>query len=305
MSEEPLSDPNTQPIIHDEAFNALPPDQQLLLNDPEGLVPPDLNFEPPTDPAKRMAYQAGKLGWENEVLESSKRLLSQDLNNLQTKHTQTREELAGEKDKNSLLALGLEETQRELEQSRKAAITNFQKVGKLREERDFLMERAELADKDELTGVLNRRGLIEKYTELVHAAAHRRNNHTDSLLFIDTDHFKEVNEQLGHDGGDTVLRTLAKCLGRQVRTSDIIGRWGGDEFFAILPDISQDEAMVVAEKMREAVATLEGMPIPVSVSIGVDTIDRTKTLTDAARDANQAMYEAKRNGRDQVIAFQK
>jgi len=248
---------------------------------------------------------------DNEALHAAARILNQYDSGPQREayHTSEFEETVSE-----YAASNAEETTRhnkllnemhslkaEMHENRKVSILNFQKVGSLREERDFVKERAELADKDYLTGILNRRGLEEKYTELVHAAEHRRANHTDSILFVDADNFKEVNTLMGHDGGDTALKIIAKSIELQIRQGDIAGRWGGDEFFVILTDIPQEDAMVVAEKIRAAISGLEGMPIPITVSIGVDTIDRNKKLSATAKFANEAMAEAKRNGRNQIM----
>ncbi len=186
----------------------------------------------------------------------------------------------------------------------KAQATNvdlFHKVRNLRTERDQARERAELAVIDPLTEVLNRRGLEEAYTKLVDAAAYRRDNHSDCLLFIDADEFKNVNKVLGHHGGDEALRIIAKSIERAKRAGDIVGRWGGDEFIAILPDMPKEMAGDFAERVREEVARQRGMPVKISVSIGIDTVDRDLTLSEAAILASDAMNEAKANGRDQVV----
>ena len=259
----------------------------------------------PEDIAERFVYNAaytsGLQAWEKKAIKASAQLVEGDLASTKETLESVSTELETQKQKAAELANENADQAAELIKSNDTSIINFQKVAELREERASLEKRAELADKDYLTGILNRLGLDEKYIELVNAASHRRDNHTDTILFIDADSFKQVNDSLGHDGGDEALKLIATSIRMNTREGDIIGRWGGDEFMAILPDIDKKDALLVAEKVRQAVYGLAGIPVQLSVSIGIDTIDRTKKLAKAAKLADKAMKKAKTQGRNQVI----
>ena len=163
-----------------------------------------------------------------------------------------------------------------------------------------------LADHDALTGLPNR-ALFED--RLSHALADARRNKTQcALIFVDLDHFKEINDTHGHAIGDVVLREVAVRLGACVRDSDTIGRLGGDEFVMLLPDINGEQgASRVAEKARHALAqdiVVDGRAIPLSGSMGIAIYPQHgMTLSDLSNSADTAMYEAKANGRDTVRVF--
>ena len=156
---------------------------------------------------------------------------------------------------------------------------------------------------DELTGLPNRREFLEVVENIM------RSNEDLSVLMLDVDLFKKVNDTYGHDAGDEVLRVLAK-LGSAAASGkmDLFARWGGEEFVAALPEKSTDEARAVAEKLR---ATFErrdfthawttGRAIPFTVSIGVATRVRGERDLDAImKRADEALYKAKENGRNRV-----
>ncbi len=161
-----------------------------------------------------------------------------------------------------------------------------------------------LAVTDGLTGVFNHRRFQETMqAELVRAERHRR---PVSVLMVDVDFFKKVNDTLGHPAGDDLLRRLAQVLGQDLRQTDLIARYGGEEFAVILPETSKTEAMQVAERMRVAVEeriNAEGnWPNRVTVSIGVATYPEDgKEGEQILVAADQAMYVAKRQGRNRVI----
>ena len=163
-----------------------------------------------------------------------------------------------------------------------------------------------LADHDALTGLPNR-VLFED--RLTHALADARRNKTQcALIFVDLDHFKDINDTYGHAIGDIVLREVAARLGACVRDSDTIGRLGGDEFVMLLPDINGEQgASRVAEKARQALAediVIEGRAIPLSASMGIAIYPQHgMTLSDLSNSADTAMYEAKANGRGAVRVF--
>jgi len=161
-----------------------------------------------------------------------------------------------------------------------------------------------LARQDALTGVLNRGAIFETFAgELVRA---RRERTPLAAIMADVDHFKAVNDSLGHLAGDEVLRTVAGRLQRQIRGYDSIGRYGGEEFLMVLPGCSRDEAREVAERLRrhveETPAEWAGTRVPVTISLGVVSLPRVvadapEPVIDAA---DHALYEAKRGGRNRV-----
>lgn len=161
----------------------------------------------------------------------------------------------------------------------------------------------ELSHTDPLTGAANRRSFDE---ELVLRFEHaRRYKRPLSLAMIDIDHFKQINDIYGHQAGDTVLRCVAKVLQRVTRQSDVVSRYGGEEFAVVVPETQLLEALQFAEKIRVAVATEDlgaGMPPRVTVSVGVATFGYT-ALANAAellRASDAALYRAKANGRNRV-----
>lgn len=161
-----------------------------------------------------------------------------------------------------------------------------------------------LANLDPLTGVWNSRAYYALSDKLFRLA--KRNKATCATLFIDLDHFKDVNDRFGHEMGDHVLQAVSECLARNIRKSDLLGRVGGEEFVVFLPDTDKAGAIELAEKLRASVAQLpafssEGIA-PVSVSIGVAQSSPEDLDTSAMQHrADQAMYVAKRNGRNQVM----
>ncbi|MEO6988562.1 MAG: sensor domain-containing diguanylate cyclase [Aquihabitans sp.] len=162
----------------------------------------------------------------------------------------------------------------------------------------------EQAIRDPLTGLFNRRYLMENLQREVHRS--ERSREPLSVALIDVDHFKEVNDTLGHDAGDQVLVRVGHFLEAQVRDSDVVCRYGGEEFVVVMPDTPSAVAAKRAEEWRAAIedmAILNGTPRrPVTISVGVTTSpDHAATSQDLVRAADEAMYEAKRQGRNQVV----
>ncbi len=160
-----------------------------------------------------------------------------------------------------------------------------------------------LARVDSLTGLYNRRHLDEQLTALLSVA--RRRQEPVSVLLIDVDHFKHVNDSAGHAGGDRALKQVACRLRSVVRTEDLVGRWGGEEFLVLLPNSGSAAALVLAERLRSAVAAtpinLGETSVLVTISIGVAT--GITTAEDVlVRSADDAMYESKHLGRNRVSA---
>ena len=167
-----------------------------------------------------------------------------------------------------------------------------------------LLEQAEiLATTDQLTGLSNRRHFLARGAyELGHA---RRLNKSLSVLAIDVDHFKQINDTHGHQVGDEVLRAAAHAFHASLRQDDILGRIGGDEFMALLPATNLHEATAIAERIRIAVQSLllseTQMPLRVTVSIGVALLTEEIVDLDALLlRTDEALYAAKRAGRDRV-----
>ncbi len=121
-----------------------------------------------------------------------------------------------------------------------------------------------------------------------------------SLLICDLDNFKSVNDRYGHPVGDAVLKAAARRLKRQVGNSGQVGRWGGEEFVAILPGIAKNEALVLAERMRRAVAGNDLAGLSVTASFGVAAYRTGETVAELFERADQRLYEAKNGGRNTV-----
>ncbi len=162
-----------------------------------------------------------------------------------------------------------------------------------------------LATTDPLTGAFNRRQFYDKAkTEF---QRHRRYGHAFVLLLMDLDHFKHINDNYGHPAGDAALKSFVNTAGMIFRETDIFGRTGGEEFSALLPETDMDNAVKVAERLREKVEGLqviaEGNSIHYTVSIGLTALLREdESLREMVRRADKALYEAKRTGRNRVVA---
>jgi diguanylate cyclase (GGDEF)-like protein len=170
--------------------------------------------------------------------------------------------------------------------------------------RRYEQVRAE-AMSDPLTGLANRRALDAAVVRAIARA--RREAALCAVLFIDIDHFKDINDSLGHAVGDAVLQRVGRGLRDRLRRGDLLARYGGEEFVALLPDTDLDAALRVAEVLRRRVATLEFKSLtgqlPVRVSIGVAQLSEELMGAGAlVSAADAAMYEAKRQGRNRVVA---
>ena len=158
---------------------------------------------------------------------------------------------------------------------------------------------------DDLTGIYNHRFFIQQLT--MEVERQKRYSTPLSLLMIDIDYFKHYNDTNGHLSGDQVLKAISIIIQQGVRQSDIVARYGGEEFVAILINAEKEEAKEIAERMRRAVAETpfpneRGQPNgDLTISIGVATISPPiSTLTDLIREADNALYQAKRAGRNRV-----
>lgn len=121
-----------------------------------------------------------------------------------------------------------------------------------------------------------------------------------AVAMVDIDHFKAINDGFGHPAGDQVLAAVGRALTAHLRTGDLVSRYGGEEFLVILPDTPPAGAMQVAERLREAVAAITGMPKAVTVSIGVAACHQDETVASLVSRADAALYQAKTGGRNRV-----
>jgi diguanylate cyclase (GGDEF)-like protein len=156
------------------------------------------------------------------------------------------------------------------------------------------------ADTDKLTGLLNRRGFeTHAATELRRA---RRAEESVAIVAIDIDHFKHINDAWGHETGDRVLEAAGRALAGQARESDVIGRFGGEEFVALLPGTDSAGGERFAERCREAIRLVTGGALPeVRASAGVAAAMAPETVDRLLQDADAAMYAAKSAGRDRTV----
>ncbi|TVQ69007.1 MAG: GGDEF domain-containing protein [Oceanospirillales bacterium] len=156
------------------------------------------------------------------------------------------------------------------------------------------------ANTDALTGLHNRHALNKSLEELIVKGERRRN--TFSLLMIDIDFFKDINDKYGHGVGDKAIQHVAMCISGQLRDDDMCARFGGEEFVVLLPNTSTTEAMYVAERIRKAVEVtpMQNPFQPMTLSIGVATHQYGMTSEMLLKAADDEVYVAKANGRNQV-----
>lgn len=159
-----------------------------------------------------------------------------------------------------------------------------------------------LSDTDPLTALYNRRKSMEELDREVHRSV--RYSHPLSLLMIDLDRFKSINDQFGHSIGDVVLTRFAKSVSDLLRPTDTFGRWGGEEFVIFLSETDLKGALVLAERVRRTVGESTLVEeTSVTISIGVATLsEHRRNRDDLINAADQALYRAKENGRNRVFA---
>jgi diguanylate cyclase (GGDEF)-like protein len=172
--------------------------------------------------------------------------------------------------------------------------------------RAFALERQmhDEARTDALTGLANRRAIGER--GLMELKRANRSGSAVSVVLGDVDRFKQVNDRFGHDAGDDVLRAIARTLRAVLREVDVLGRWGGEEFLAVLVDTDAQAAHEIAERMRIAVASIPGLPEPATISLGVATLaevsDPDAAWDSLLQDADRRLYRAKHDGRNRVVS---
>ncbi|HEY9107063.1 MAG TPA: diguanylate cyclase [Roseateles sp.] len=162
-----------------------------------------------------------------------------------------------------------------------------------------------IATRDDLTGLPNRRqmqALMDQ--ELLRSLRH---GHGFCVALLDLDHFKRVNDRHGHAAGDLVLRAFAQASQAALRATDVIARWGGEEFLVLLPDTAMPMALVGMERLRQRVADMavdvgDGVRVSVTVSIGLTEHHADDTLAQTLARADQLLYQAKAEGRDRICS---
>lgn len=167
---------------------------------------------------------------------------------------------------------------------------------RLQEELDHQIRR------DPLTGALNRRAFGQIAD--VEVARARRFNHPLSVLMMDLDHFKQINDRLGHSVGDDHLRRFVERVTHQLRTEDVLCRFGGEEFVVLLPETAAPQALAVADRLRielAAAARLPSLSLPATVSIGIAQLEPAESLEEVLKRADVALYRAKNGGRNRCV----
>jgi two-component system chemotaxis response regulator CheY len=175
--------------------------------------------------------------------------------------------------------------------------------------RDSLEQLHVMATFDSLTGLLNRRAVYERAQSELDRAY--RETRSISIVMLDIDHFKDVNDKHGHLIGDQALRMVAGTISQNKRSYDWAGRWGGEEFLLVLPETGLHEAGEIAERMRHSVAALRfalptGDYLKLRVSLGVSSVDSNyamPTLGQLLQQADDALYGAKHMGRNRVCLY--
>jgi diguanylate cyclase (GGDEF)-like protein/PAS domain S-box-containing protein len=168
---------------------------------------------------------------------------------------------------------------------------------------------AQLASTDALTGLYNRRAFDDQFTAQIRLM--KRMGRPISLLLVDIDDFKRYNDRYGHLAGDQVLITIASLLNQNIRASDIIARFGGEEFLVILPDTTSPAALQLAERLRQAINVHPWEADRLTISLGAATLEFTERLSAGGTDertrlfseADRALYHSKSEGRDRATHF--
>lgn len=166
----------------------------------------------------------------------------------------------------------------------------------------------ELSNTDPLTQLFNRRYMMEVLDREIHRSS--RKGSPISILLMDIDHFKKVNDAYGHQLGDVVLVNIANVVVKLLRTYDVAARYGGEEFLAILPETPLDEAIAVAERIRTATQhssfanKLQSLKVTISIGVASFPMPGLDSVDDLIRIADEGLYRAKSEGRNRVITLQ-
>ncbi|GHA18917.1 sensor domain-containing diguanylate cyclase [Oceanisphaera arctica] len=162
-------------------------------------------------------------------------------------------------------------------------------------------ELKELASIDELTGLLNRREIKSRSTFVLSQLT--SDQHPISILMIDIDFFKSINDNYGHTEGDRVLKELGRVLMNCGRKRDLISRYGGEEFLILLPDTDLEQAVIFANRLHNSVSTILIDGKPLTISVGISLFDEEMSFEEAVNEADTALYKAKDLGRNRTEVF--
>jgi len=174
----------------------------------------------------------------------------------------------------------------------------------------FSAQLEDAAGTDPLTRLYNRRTFLRACEKELHTSAHHLRSF--SVLMVDLDHFKTVNDRFGHPVGDSALLAVVECMQKSVRGIDVLARWGGEEFAALLPNSSPEAAFIVAERMRINIAEIQ-LPLPdrypddpgfvrLTASIGIATYQPSDSIQTLLSRADRGLYLAKDSGRNRVLS---
>ncbi|MCP5151645.1 MAG: GGDEF domain-containing protein [Ectothiorhodospiraceae bacterium] len=227
----------------------------------------------------------------SDSFEALKATVTERLSHIESRLTQF---LQAEAERNA-------ESSRELERLSQRLRDSETVAAKLRQHLDVQRQRAM---HDALTGLYNRRALDERLAE--EHARHLRHGGGLAVLVLDVDHFKRINDQFGHAAGDRVLKAVGQVLARCTRASDVVGRFGGEEFLCLLPGTNAEQALVLADKLRVRLAETRFRhrddTVQVTVSIGVAAFTAGEAPDAVIERADVALYAAKRGGRNRCVA---
>jgi len=172
--------------------------------------------------------------------------------------------------------------------------TSMRRMQKMQSDLEFFLRR------DPLTGLYNRRGYDYNISNI-------KESSYGAILMCDIDHFKKVNDRYGHDAGDYVLQEIAKIIRENIRMQDLSVRWGGEEFFIFLSEVTLEESYLISEKLRKKIehhsVNYDGQLINVTMSIGISIVEKGILLNEAIKNADSAMYLSKSRGRNQTTKF--
>ncbi|WP_321494673.1 GGDEF domain-containing protein [uncultured Desulfobacter sp.] len=165
-------------------------------------------------------------------------------------------------------------------------------------------EAERIARIDILTGIYNRRAFYEIAPKYIAAA--KRSNSPLSVVMLDIDHFKSINDTYGHAVGDMVLASIANMLKHEIRESDIVGRLGGEEFVILLPDSDRNGAFKIVERLRQKVQIMNfpGYDFNVTSSFGIVVNTAHESIDHLLKNADSALYDAKNRGRNQTVVYE-
>ncbi|MFP3977050.1 GGDEF domain-containing protein [Marinobacter sp. KMM 10035] len=167
---------------------------------------------------------------------------------------------------------------------------------------DLALTHEHAAKTDELTGLSNRRDILNRLSE--EFSRYQRSGHHFSIVLIDLDLFKNINDHYGHSAGDAALKQFATTVQSVIRQTDVAARWGGEEFLLLLPDTSLLPALTLAERLRSEVAresfSFHGEDLPITMSAGVCSISQADSIDNMLRQADLHLYSAKESGRNRI-----